>query len=84
MDWPGPDTGRTTGSISRVTDGFQQWVVGLPVWFQTPLVLGALACVAVVVAAALLWLLTKVVPFDAEERHAFGRSEDDQGGGDRQ
>ncbi|WP_297006142.1 hypothetical protein [uncultured Corynebacterium sp.] len=64
-----------------MTDGFEQWVVGLPVWFQTPLVLAALALVAVAVAAALRWVLFRVLPRDDAERQVFGEH---RGGGDAQ
>jgi len=64
-----------------VTDGFEQWVVGLPVWFQTPLVLAALALAAVAVATALLWVLFRVLPRDESEREVFGEK---KGGGDAQ
>jgi Kef-type K+ transport system membrane component KefB len=62
-----------------VTDGFEQWVVSLPVWFQTPLVLVALALVALAVAAALLWVLFRVLPRDDSEHRVFGEH---GGGGD--
>lgn len=47
-------------------------MVGLPVWFQTPLVLAALALAAVAVATALLWVLFRVLPRDESERKVFG------------
>lgn len=62
-----------------MTDGFEQWVVGLPVWFQTPVVLAVLALVAVAVATVLLWVLFRVLPRDQAERQVFG---DGEGGGD--
>lgn len=88
MGSPVPD--RSPGSIDPVTDGFEQWVVELPVWFQAPLVLAALVIVAVVVTAALLWVLSRVLPPDEAERRAFGgpgrwhgnNREDSRGGGD--
>jgi Kef-type K+ transport system membrane component KefB len=54
-------------------------VVSLPVWFQTPLVLVALALVALAVAAALLWVLFRVLPRDDSEHRVFGEH---GGGGD--
>lgn len=68
-----------------MTDGFEQWVVGLPMWFQTPLVVAALAVVALGVAALLLWLLTIFLPIDKAERQVFGLPDrKDRGGGDPQ
>jgi hypothetical protein len=55
-----------------VTDGFEQWVIGLPVWFQTPLVLAALSVVALAAAVVLLRVLALVLPPDEAERRAFG------------
>lgn len=55
-----------------MTDGFEQWVIGLPVWFQTPLVLGALTLAGLVVTTVLLRILSLVLPPDDAERRAFG------------
>lgn len=65
-----------------MTDGFEQWVVGLPMWFQTPLVVAALALVAIAVAAVVLWLLAVIMPPNEEERQVFGLPDrKDRGGG---
>lgn len=58
-----------------MTDGFEQWVVGLPVWFQTPLVLAVLALFSALVAAVAMWLLNRILPYDDAERRVFGMSE---------
>lgn len=73
---------RWTGSIGPVTDGFEQWVIGLPVWFQTPLVLGALTLVGLVATTVLLKVLSLALPPDEAERRAFGGpgNEDSEGG----
>ncbi|WP_414120249.1 hypothetical protein [Corynebacterium nuruki] len=57
-----------------VTDGVEQWVINLPVWFQTPLVLVVLLPVSYVVTRVILWLVTKVIAPDDEERRFFGRA----------
>lgn len=55
-----------------VTDGVEQWIINLPVWFQTPLVLAVLLPVSFVVARVVLWAVTKAVAPDAGEQAFFG------------
>ncbi|MDN6438523.1 MAG: hypothetical protein L0K27_03555, partial [Corynebacterium nuruki] len=75
----------TVGSVhvtGGVTDGVEQWVINLPVWFQTPLVLVVLLPVSYVVTRVILWLVTKVIAPDDEERRFFGRADSGTGAAD--
>lgn len=60
-----------------MTDGVEQWILDLPVWVQTPLVLVVLVVVAAVVAVAMLKLATVLPPLTDEEKQAFQLSDDD-------
>ncbi|MGO1949941.1 MAG: hypothetical protein ACTH1D_09915 [Mycobacteriaceae bacterium] len=61
-----------------MTDGIEQWILDLPVWFQTPLVLAVLVLVALGIAFILFTVVTRAVPPSDEEEHAFS-AEDAEG-----
>jgi hypothetical protein len=67
-----------------VTDGVEQWIINLPVWFQTPLVLLVLVPVAYVVTRFILWVVTRVITPDDEEKILFGGQDIKGSKGDRQ
>ncbi|MGP9723980.1 hypothetical protein ACT3SZ_08205 [Corynebacterium sp. AOP40-9SA-29] len=55
-----------------MTDGIEQWILDLPLWLQTPLVLVVLVLVAAAVAIVLMKVAFGLLPLSAEERQAFG------------
>jgi hypothetical protein len=55
-----------------VTDGIEQWIVDLPVWLQTPLVLAVLIPVAGVIAVLMTAAARRIAPLSEEEQRLFG------------
>lgn len=58
-----------------MTDGVEQWILELPVWFQTPLVLAVLLVVSAGVAVVMFAVARVLPPMTREEIRAF-RPED--------
>ncbi|MDN5582662.1 MAG: hypothetical protein ACTH2Y_03215 [Corynebacterium sp.] len=62
-----------------MTDGIEQWVLDLPLWLQTPLVLIVLVLVASVIAVVLMKVAFGLLPLSHEERQAFGPADGPSG-----